>query len=67
MHDYCICADMDNFLVSIDDKDSGVQKLVKKLFRDKSIEFTGMDTIIILNQLMVLVHLNSKSLLETVT
>ena len=35
VHDYCVCADTDDFLVSIDDEDFGVHKLIKKLFRDK--------------------------------
>ena len=45
VHDYCVCADTDDFLVSIDDKDFGVQKLVKKLFRDKSIGSTSLEWI----------------------
>ena len=32
VHDYCVCADTDDFLVSIDDKDFGVHKLVERLF-----------------------------------
>jgi hypothetical protein len=42
VHDYCVCADTDDFLVPIDDKDFGVQKLVKKLFSDKSIGSTSL-------------------------
>ncbi len=45
VHDYCVCADTDDFLVSIDDKDFGIQKLVKKLFRDKSIGSTSLEWI----------------------
>ena len=39
VHDYCVCADTDDFLVSIDDKDFGVHKLVKKLFRHRFLRF----------------------------
>ena len=38
VHDFCVCADTDDFLVSIDDKDFGVHKLVKKLFYDDSLK-----------------------------
>ena len=37
VHDFCVCADTDDFLVSVDDKDFGVHKFVKKLFHDKSL------------------------------
>ena len=36
VHDYWVCADTDDFLVSIDDEDFGIHKLIVKLFRDKS-------------------------------
>ena len=39
VHDFCVCADTDDFLVSIDDKDFGVHKLVKKIFRPKFLRF----------------------------
>ena len=39
VHDYCVCADTDDFLVSIDDKDFGAHNLVKKLFRHKFLRF----------------------------
>ena len=35
VYDYCICADTDDFLVSIDDRDFGVHKMIQKLFNPK--------------------------------
>ena len=35
VYEYCICADTDDFLISIDDKDFGVHKLIKKIFNRK--------------------------------
>ena len=45
VHDYCVCADTDDFLVSIDDKDLGVHYLIKKLFHDKSIGSISLEWI----------------------
>ena len=45
VHDYCICADTDDFLISIDDKDFGIHKLIKKVFHDKSIGSISLEWI----------------------
>ena len=39
VHDYCVCADTDDFLVPIDDSDFSVHNLVKKIFRPKFLQF----------------------------
>ena len=45
VYDYCVCADTDDFLVSIDDKDVGIHKLIKKLFHNKLIGSTSLEWI----------------------
>ena len=45
VHNYCMCADTDDFLVSVENTDFGAHKLVKKLFRDKSIGSASMEWI----------------------